>query len=388
MLRIVRPARRLLAQAAAGLTVAGLGIAWLTPAAQAAGPGRPAIDHVARGSLLSPAIRVNTLNWSGDAGFGSRRPTWYKDGSGVVHLQGAVKQTSDAGSGANVIGTLPPAARPKHNVYTIVHTFGGTFADLDITANGEIILINPDSFFATDYSFVSLEGISYRPSGKTFPINLNTTNFSGDAGFGSRPPGWYIDRSGIVHLQGAVTETDTFGNYDFIGTLPPAARPKHNVYTIVHTFDGTYADLEIASNGTLNLIDSRIVNYTFISLESITYRPSGKVSPVPLNTLNWFGDAGFGSRAPAWYTDKYGIVHLQGAVTQISNSGNSANVIGTLPPAARPTHNVYTIVHTFDGTYADLEIASNGKLILINPRPPAVTDYAFVSLESISYRRR
>jgi hypothetical protein len=48
---------------------------------------------------------------------------------------------------------------------------------------------------------------------------------------------------------------------------------------------------------------------------------------------------------------------------------------------------VYTIVHTFNGTYADLAIEPNGQLDLIAPRPPMVQDYGFVSLESITYRR-
>jgi hypothetical protein len=115
--------------------------------------------------------------------------------------------------------------------------------------------------------------------------------------------------------------------------------------------------------------------------------PLPKPQPIALNLLNWSGSAGFGSRPPAWYIDKYGIVHLQGAVTQTSSSGSGANTIGTLPPAARPSHDVYTIVHTFNGTYADLVIQTSGAIDLINPRPPMVQDYTFVSLESISYRR-
>jgi hypothetical protein len=108
---------------------------------------------------------------------------------------------------------------------------------------------------------------------------------------------------------------------------------------------------------------------------------------IRLNTLNWSGSAGFGSRSPAWYTDGSGIVHLQGAATQINNSGPGANLIGTLPRSARPDHNVFTVVHTFAGTYADLAIGTNGHIDLIDPRPPAAKDYTFVSLESITYRR-
>jgi hypothetical protein len=58
-----------------------------------------------------------------------------------------------------------------------------------------------------------------------------------------------------------------------------------------------------------------------------------------------------------------------------------------LRPSQPPRHTVYTIVHTFNGTYADLSIAPNGQIALIDPRSPMVKDYTFVSLESIVYRR-
>jgi hypothetical protein len=44
-------------------------------------------------------------------------------------------------------------------------------------------------------------------------------------------------------------------------------------------------------------------------------------------------------------------------------------------------------VYTFNGTYADLAIEPNGQIYVINPRPPAVQDYTFVSLEGITYHR-
>jgi len=80
------------------------------------------------------------------------------------------------------------------------------------------------------------------------------------------------------------------------------------------------------------------------------------------------------------------VIHLQGAATQTNSSGPGANLLGTLPPAARPLANVFTIVHTASGTYADLVVLTNGQIGLLDPRPPAVKDYSFVSLEGITYR--
>jgi hypothetical protein len=85
------------------------------------------VQAASAAALTKPApIKLNTANWSGNAGFGSRGPAWYTDGSGVVHLQGAAHQISTSGFGPNVIGTLPPAARPALAVFTVVPTFAGT----------------------------------------------------------------------------------------------------------------------------------------------------------------------------------------------------------------------------------------------------------------------
>jgi hypothetical protein len=110
-------------------------------------------------------------------------------------------------------------------------------------------------------------------------------------------------------------------------------------------------------------------------------------APIPVNTVNWSGSAGFGSRHPAWYTDGSGVVHLQGAAHQTSSSGANANLIGTLPAAARPAHIVCTIVSDTFGSHADLAIGTDGTIKVIATRPPLVTDYTFVSLESVTYRR-
>jgi hypothetical protein len=293
-----------------------------------------------------------------------------------------------AGPGWEVIGTLPKAARPAHSVTTLVHTFAGTFAVLSFGSTGTIFISGPPFPAETDLSFVSLEGITYRPADSGTAIALNTANYA-NSGSPFRPAVWFTDGSGVVHLQGAVAQTSSSGSgANLIGTLPAAARPAETVYTVVLTTDG-YADLAVESNGQLALINPRPpegTSYSFVSLESISYRRADTGNSIPLNTANWSGNAGFGSRVPRWYTDKSGIVHLQGAVTQTS-SGTGANLIGSLPPAARPSHNVFTIVHTFNGTYADLAVGSNGQISVIAPRSPMVTDSTFVSLESVTYRR-
>jgi hypothetical protein len=144
-----------------------------------------------------------------------------------------------------------------------------------------------------------------------------------------------------------------------------------------------FVALAVGTMGTTAAIPARAAAIAHAALTHTLAAPTA----ISVNTVNWSGRADFGSRSPRWYTDGSGIVHLQGAATQINNTGPGANLIGTLPLSARPNHNVFTIVHTFAGTYADLAIGTNGHIDLINPRPPAVKDYTFVSLEGITYRR-
>jgi hypothetical protein len=347
-------------------------------------------------SISTAPIPLNLTHWSPNAGFGSGAPSWYKETGfvdpDVVHLQGAATQTSAIGSGQNLLGTLPPAASPDRIVYAIVHTFNGTYADISISPDGRIDLIDPRPPAVKDYTFVSLEGITYEqflpvPN----PVSVNSAHWSPNAGFGSSAPAWYVDGNFYTHLQGAAMQSNPLGgDPNLLGTLLSAATPTWNVFTIVHTFNGTYADIAIQTNGQIGLIDPRppaVKDFTFVSLESITYLRFGPVNAIPLlNATNWSRIAGFGSVRPAW-AKADGIVHLFGAARQTSATGSNQNFLGTLPVSARPTRNVFTIVHTFNGTYADVAIQTNGQIALINPRPPAVRDYTFVSLEGISYQQ-
>jgi hypothetical protein len=113
---------------------------------------------------------------------------------------------------------------------------------------------------------------------------------------------------------------------------------------------------------------------------------AGGTSPqnVPLDP-NWTTTSCCGNRGPEWYADASGIVHLQGAVAQVSPTNTNLNLIGTLPVAASPTKTVYTITHSLLGTYADVAINPQGQIFVIASRSPAVTDWGYVSLEGITY---
>ena len=68
-------------------------------------------------------IKINLANWVQNWGAqsdpnnpnhssGASNPGWYKDGAGVVHLEGATKQWNTQGASPSLVGTLPPRRNP------------------------------------------------------------------------------------------------------------------------------------------------------------------------------------------------------------------------------------------------------------------------------------
>jgi hypothetical protein len=332
----------------------------------------------------------------------------------VTHLEGALAQTSPTNAGPwnpQLVGWIqyPNTYAPKNRtVYTVVQTLSGTYSDLAIKSNGEIWLLNsPD----TNTGFVSLEGISYYDgaflgsSSCTYtpscvqPLTLNPgSGWSTPAGYGSSPVGAWEDGNHTVHLEGAVSGPP--GSPDKIGSVPATMVPYRNVFTIVHTLGGTYADLSIDTDGSIWLIPSANTRRDFVSLEGITYtlQPPGIPGAHGSNpgsialASGWVPTECCGSLAtaitPSAYTDPDGIVHLYGAVNPDPGAGDE---IGTLPMSAWPFHNIYTVVHTTFGTFADLQILTDGTMWLhdatglLAPGVPAVTNRDFVSLEGVTF---
>lgn len=338
-------------------------------------------------------IPLNTPTWSGNACCGASAPGWYEDAFGIIHLQGAVTQTASGGS--PLIATLPPAARPNREVYTIVHTFGGTYADLANAPDGRIGVITPRPPAVRDFSFVSLEGISYRPANNipTTPIEINETNWTdtfttANPGFGATPAAWYKDGSGIVHLHAVDQFNAQPGGASqptLIGAVPPAAAPARDLVTVVHTFLGTYATLEINTSGQLFAFGpppSAVTDLSFVSLEGVSYEPGALFTHIGnVNTINW-RDCG-GSQDLGWVEDSTAVIHLQGCARQFSPNGPNPNLIATLPAFIAPTRTVYTIALAGLG-YADLAIAPDGGIRAIGPTAPP--NLAFLSLEEITFQ--
>jgi hypothetical protein len=331
--------------------------------------------------------------WSANACCNGGPPGWYQDGFGIIHLEGALTQPTPGGP--QLITTLPPPARPNRNVFVTVHTLAGTYANLVVEPNGAVIVISPNpKFFTQDLGFVSLEGITYQPGNRlpTTPINLNGGNWSQSAGHSTVIPQWYKDGSGTVHLEGAARQTVFGANSNFLGQLPHAAAPLHEVTTLVHANSGTWAQLFILPDGRMftNSINGGFPSdLSFLSLEGVSYNASPFINDLSsnLNVANWAPASAFGFAGPGWFEDGAGIVHLQGEVSQISSRGPTAGLILALPRVIAPNRAIFTIVITADGAYADVAILPTGQVVIAFPdRLPATNDLAYLSLDSITYQ--
>jgi hypothetical protein len=198
---------------------------------------------VAQRASASPSTQAITLNtggnWTEGFDYTNTAAAVYLDSQGVVHLEGAVDQLGSSGS--DLIGWLP-ADFPNRTVYTIVHTFDGTYADIDIRPNGQIWLYRTAN---ANTAFVSLEGVSWYDGDNggvqaITPLNSYWSTTGGSVSlYDAFPAGAYQDGDGTVHLQGAAQQLQKQNQYpQLIGTLPAGLSPGRNVFTIVPTFGG------------------------------------------------------------------------------------------------------------------------------------------------------
>ena len=265
----------------ADLAITGNGEIWLIPSTNT-NPGFVSLEGISyptfssTGSAVEP-VQINTPDWysyTPEFNYGAASASVWEDSRFTVHLMGGVQRVSTRGANPTLIGSVPAWADPLSTVFTIVHTLGGTYADLTVSSSGQIWL-QPST--NTNPGFVSLEGITYSidPSAPWQGLGAGDTGVTA-ANFGNAAaPGWYEDLDGIVHLEGAFQgpeEPVPYNQFLLIGQLPVA--PTSNVFTVVSTAYGTYADLVIGTDGKIWLLGFPGVgdtNATLISLDGIQF---------------------------------------------------------------------------------------------------------------------
>lgn len=107
---------------------------------------------------------VGATAWTGGTGL-AQQPRYWKDPTGMVHLQGSVGCSGDATEG-NKIFSLPAGYQPTFNTGVVrfgVLGGGATLVQIGILddGSGNVVYDGPNGTTIDDY--ISLDGISFRP---------------------------------------------------------------------------------------------------------------------------------------------------------------------------------------------------------------------------------
>lgn len=90
--------------------------------------------------------------------------------------------------------------------------------------------------------------------------------------YGTGNPGYSVS-NGIVYLSGSLHQAS--GTKDQFATLPKGARPTHDLYITVYTYDGTSGTLYIGANGVLDAYSLTAADARdFTSLAAVSFPTS------------------------------------------------------------------------------------------------------------------
>ena len=160
----------------------------------------------------------------------------YTVSGGVVYLSGSLSQST---AGGPVFAVLPKAIRPATVQYLPAYTFGGVIGRVQIYPDGLIF-----ARFGQSRQFTSLAGVSYLlPTTALHKLTLIHGWKSGAVSTGSSNPAYSLT-SGVVCLSGT-TYPSTTSFYATFTTLPPAVRPRYNLFF--------YADINNAAGGVIGI---------------------------------------------------------------------------------------------------------------------------------------
>jgi hypothetical protein len=200
------------------------------------------------------------------------------------------------------------------------------------------------------------------------------------AGFGNAAPA-VENVSGIVHLKGAMA---TSGTNSVAFTLPKADRPATEVFVQADMCGATNGRLEIAPSGVVS-VQQEAAGFAnaqcFTSLDGITFAKAA-TGFTGLTLENGWTNAPFSTSNAAVRTIS-GIVHFKGAV---ATSGTNS-VITNLPPAFRPSTNVFIPVDLCDATNGRLVISPNGDVSVAQESPGFTNASCFTSLDGASFAK-
>ncbi len=286
---------------------------------------------------------------------------------GVVYFRGAItNSTVDASS---IITTLPPQARPSHDLYLQVFTNAAAPGTLLIETDGEV------QAFAGNFALLtSLAGVSY----PTNAIKFHRLALVG--GWVSRQARWltgnpaYAISDGIVYLGGSMHNN---GKSTLVAVLPPAARPARDMYFDIYSYQSHSGGLEVELNGDVRAFGSNV--NAFSSLAGLAYPVASTKWHNFKLTDGWkVAPASDGCGAPA-YTTINGVVYLTGGLTQ--PKPETGLWTDPMPAATQPKDSLNIEVYTWLGAPGALSLSNLG----VAGSYQADTAQRFTSLAGVAY---
>jgi hypothetical protein len=330
--------------------------------------GRTPASAPARAGVTWHALGLAHGWKSAQHAYGTGNPSWAVQG-GVVYLSGSLRQ--GAGAFNDVFAVLPSAARPSHALYVSVYTLSGHHANLLIQPSGKM-----SAYGNSARSFTSLAGVSFPArSLAQHPLALRNGWNSSQFRWNTGDPKYAV-RNGVVYLSGSLHQR--VGGSEIFAVLPSAARPSHNMYITVYTFNGTTGVLYISTTGSMEAYSGDARSFT--SLAGVSFPVGVFITPLVLQNGWQSSDAAYGTGDPL-YSVQNGVVYLAGSLNLPSGSNE---LFGQLPPGARPAHWLYMKVYTNNENVGSLEVRPSGELVIFLDSESEL----FSSLATISYPLR
>lgn len=247
-------------------------------------------------------------------------PAYTKTSAGSVFLKGMVR----AGPIGGGIAAFPVGYRPATNEDLLLQNDSNSAAGrLDITSNG---LINET---VGNNAWVSLDGISFIPSGGATFTNLTLSN--GWANYGSNwvPASYAVDSLGRVQLRGLVRNgTATDGTT--IATLPSNLGPAE--YSHIEN-DAANAFAAIGVGASANVVAKGYSN-AYLGMQWLYFPATARATGTTCSTqwcnltmINGWSYYGAPYATPQYTRAADGIVMLKGLV----HNGTNGTDIATFP---------------------------------------------------------
>ena len=336
---------------------------------------RAIITNFGDTSTSSPATlsvsnwgNITYLNGFGDYQNGTSpysKIGYTKTSAGVVMLKGLVEKSTPITSG-DVIGILPPSARPTDILIYQTSTSSNVSSRVDIYPNGEI-RVNVGSA-----AWVSLEGITFIPTATSLArSSLTPTNGWANYGGSFADASYVRDSLGRVHTQGLIR----------YGTIADGTQLVNNMQSNALTAE--YLHLPARSTTTSGIgidpssgiVAKGVGTNGYLSLQSMYYS-AGSGSWTNLSLQNgWIAYGGFSS--PQYTKGSDNIVKLKGLIKG-GATGNGV-VVTNLPAGYRPKERTLLAGLCNPQVWCRTDVLPNGNVEL------HLSNSGWTSLDNITF---